>query len=89
MNINLIIFDSSVISLSVLVERMKQFGEHYILDDGQVLLNTTKSAQDIYNALSEGDFKTSTIVVFKLYNTAGQGYWGRTNKSLWDWLRSK
>ncbi|WP_165042608.1 hypothetical protein [Dysgonomonas sp. ZJ709] len=86
-NIILITHDP-LIQNEVLKERIRNIGKHYNFFNGQWVVETDLSPQQVYNKIAQGEFeKISILVVLIDMDSFEQGYWGRMNVDLWNWFK--
>ena len=68
---------------SILIERIKSLGRWMNYFGHSWIVQTTLSAQDIYNKLSV-DYEKESIFIIELDT---KNYWGRMETTVWEWLK--
>lgn len=66
-------------------ERIKSLGTWLKYFSDNWIIESTLSAQEIYNKLSDGHDKDSIFVIELNVNN----YWGRMNTVVWDYLKER
>jgi hypothetical protein len=64
--------------------RIKSIGNWIKYFEDSWIVETTMTAQQIYDYLSVGQEKTAFIIELSKTN-----YWGRMNNNLWEYLKTK
>jgi hypothetical protein len=70
---------------SILIDRIKSLGPWMNYFGHSWIVQTTLSAQEIYNKLSVNYEKESIFVI----ELDPKNYWGRMDTTVWDWLKTK
>ncbi|WP_300905155.1 hypothetical protein [uncultured Alistipes sp.] len=68
----------------IIKDRIKQFGDYCNVFPGIWLIYTDVPYKDIYQRIANEQFEDIALLVLKIDITT---YWGRMDKSLWDWLK--
>lgn len=71
----------------VLAERIKIFGNYYSFWGNHWLIETNDTPESVYNKLTLDGTEKRSILVSAFDMTKKDGYWGRMNSSLWDWVK--
>ena len=67
----------------IMRDRIRAVGRNYAFWNNHWLVETTKSAQEIYERLSAEPYNQVEIFVSELDNS---NYYGWMNADLWDWI---
>lgn len=73
----------------ILIDRIRACSEddNFRFWNNHWLLASNNSAEEIYNILAADTYSNVSIYVQEINLNMGS-FWGRMNKSLWDWVRS-
>ena len=82
----LVIYDPSIDS-DVLRDRIKSLGPSYTFFGNHWIIETNLSTKEVYEKISIDEFEYSSMIVISMEKS--NGYWGRMNTSLWDWLKER
>lgn len=74
----------SIMNDALLVDRIKQYGVYCNILPGTWLIYTTDDAKEIYERITRDQYEGMLLIVCKLDMSS---YWGRMDKSLWEWIR--
>ena len=76
----------SIDNNELIKDRIKQFGDFCNIFPGTWLIYKDLSVQEIYQKISNEQFEEISMIVLMMDDSA---YWGRMDKSIWDWLKHK
>lgn len=68
----------------IIKDRIKQFGDYFNVFPGFWLIYTDVPYKKIYQRIANEQFEDIALLVLKVDIST---YWGRMDKSLWDWLK--
>lgn len=88
MNRLFIVLFGSAVDATPLINRLRNLGQYYALDNHQfLLLANFQSAQELHQAIVGNNpiLATVPVVVFSV-NYSDLSYWGYSDNSLWNWL---
>lgn len=68
---------------SILFDRIKRLGEHYVFWNYHWLVKTELSAEEIYKELRFNNFDTNNIFITQM----ADDYFGLMNIELWEFLK--
>lgn len=82
----LITYSSTIGNIELIKDRIKQYEDSINFLDNSWFVFSEEDAGAIYNKLSKGEFENDLFLVTKVDFSS---YWGRLNKTVWDWIKKE